>query len=275
MKLGNLFLFFVLAYLISWIIWLPLYLPFFGISGLPVLPYHHAFGAIGPLTAGIIMTFLEGGREGTNGLLSKTGRYNVPIIWHLIAFLSPSLMIIAGVFIYKATGKTDIEFKEILLYREFPEFTLFSFFLYNLISFGYGEETGWRGYALPKLQSKMHPFLATLLLTVLWAAWHIPLFFYRPGYTSMDVFGVLGWFFSLLTGAVLLTWLFNSTRQSDFIVAVFHATIDIAFTSNASTPEVSQYVGMIITFFGIAVLIFTRFKLGFKQRTNEPASTAK
>lgn len=264
MKPSSLVLFFVLAYLTSWIIWLPLYLPYFGITTLPVLSYHHALGAIGPIASGIIVTSKDEGKDGVYDLLSKMARWKVPIVWHLIALLSPFIFATVGVLIYRQTGRTDIGFQDILSFREFPEFTLFSFFLYNLISFGYGEETGWRGYALPILQSRLQPFFATLLLTVLWAGWHIPLFFYRPGYVSMDVIGIIGWFFSLLTGSILLTWLFNSARQSVLIVSVFHATIDIAFTSNASTPEVSQYVGMMITFLGLAVLIFTKFRLGFK-----------
>ena len=67
--------------------------------------------------------------------------------------------------------------------------------------------------------------------------------------------GVLGWLFSLVTGAVLLTWLFNETRGSILAVAVFHATIDVAFTSDVSSPFVVTATGAVITLFGITVLI--------------------
>jgi hypothetical protein len=71
----------------------------------------------------------------------------------------------------------------------------------------------------------------------------------------MDVAGVTGWFFSLLTGAVLLTWLYNESRGSILVVALFHATVDVAFTSESSSPLVVTIAGALITSWGIIVLI--------------------
>jgi len=93
------------------------------------------------------------------------------------------------------------------------------------------------------------------LLTVGWALWHTPLFFYRPGYTGMGAAGVAGWFFSLLTGAVLLTWLYNGSRGSLLVVALFHAAVDVAFTSSISSPSVVNGAGALITIGGIIVLV--------------------
>jgi hypothetical protein len=58
-KTHSLVRFFALAYGISWAIWLPLYLPRFGIATLPVSPYHHALGALGPLLAAFLLTYRE------------------------------------------------------------------------------------------------------------------------------------------------------------------------------------------------------------------------
>lgn len=54
----QLITYFSLAYFISWLIWLPLYGHVFGLSNLPVLPYHHAIGGLGPLTASLLTTFI-------------------------------------------------------------------------------------------------------------------------------------------------------------------------------------------------------------------------
>ena len=71
----------------------------------------------------------------------------------------------------------------------------------------------------------------------------------------MDAIGVAGWFFSLLTGAVLLTWLYNGSRGSLLVVALFHAAVDVAFTSSISSPSVVNVAGAQITFGGIIVLV--------------------
>jgi hypothetical protein len=97
--------------------------------------------------------------------------------------------------------------------------------------------------------------IASLLLTVGWALWHLPLFLYRPGYTTMDAAGVVGWLFSLLTGSVLLTWLYNESRGSILVVAIFHATVDVAFTSSVASTSVVNITGALITLWGLIVLI--------------------
>ena len=73
----------------------------------------------------------------------------------------------------------------------------------------------------------------------------------------MDIAGILGWGFSLLTGSVLLTWLYNSTRASILICAIFHSTVDIAFTSGVADKNIVSYMGILITVWGVlTILIF-------------------
>ena len=139
--------------------------------------------------------------------------------------------------------------------KEFPEFNLLTFFIYNLIFFGFGEEVGWRGFALPRFQAKFNALTSGLILTVFWALWHWPLFFYRPGYVSMDMAGIFGWVFSLLTGSILLSWLHNSSRGSILICAIFHSTIDIAFTADLPDKAVVGYMGFLITVWGILTIV--------------------
>lgn len=132
-----------------------------------------------------------------------------------------------------------------------------TFFIYNLIFFGFGEEVGWRGFALPRLQNKSNALTASIILTVFWALWHLPLFFYRTGFTTMGIAGIFGWFFSLLTGSILLTWLYNSSKASILICAVFHSTVDIAFTADFTDKNIMSYMGFLITVWGVfTIMIF-------------------
>jgi uncharacterized protein len=81
------------------------------------------------------------------------------------------------------------------------------------------EEAGWRGFALPKLQARFGPFLASLILASLWALWHWPLFLI-PGWSSTSP-----WQYVLILVGVslLLTWAANLARFGILVAMVLHA----------------------------------------------------
>ena len=76
----------------------------------------------------------------------------------------------------------------------------------------------------------------------------------------MGFAGIMGWVFSLLTGSILLTWLYNSSKASILICAVFHSTIDIAFTADLAGINVVNYMGFLITVWGILTILIFRPK---------------
>ena len=248
-------IFFLLACGISWLLWAPLWLPAFGITGLWVFPFHHALGALGPIIAAFLVSTMEIGRHGPADLLRRMGLWRGRLVWVAVALLAPYALLALAVFGVSILGGESLSMAGFGTSREFAQFSAPMFLVYNIVSFGIGEEVGWRGFALPRLQTRHSALVASMLLTVGWAFWHLPLFFYRPGYMSMGGAGVAGWLFSLLTGAVLLTWLYNESRGSILVVALFHATVDVAFTLGISSPSVSNAVGALITIWGIAVLV--------------------
>lgn len=254
MAVKQLVTYFLLAYLISWTIWLPLYGHIFGLTNLPTLPFHHGLGGLGPLIASFLSTLIFSSKTGLNQILKKCIQIR-PFIYLTIALLSPFLLASIATIINYFIDKSPINLSGLLTCKEFPQFNLLTFFIYNLIFFGFGEEVGWRGFALPKFQEKFNALTSSIVLTVFWAIWHWPLFFYRPGYTSMDFTGIIGWTFSLLTGSILLTWFYNSSRKSILICAIFHSTIDIAFTADLADKNIVNYMGFLITIWGILTII--------------------
>ena len=87
-----------------------------------------------------------------------------------------------------------------------------------------GEEIGWRGYALPRLLATRSMLSASLILGVLWGAWHLPTFFI-PGLPQHSIpFSA----FMLLTIAysVLFTWMYVRTAGSVLIATLFHGSIN-------------------------------------------------
>lgn len=254
---GGLLAFFGLAYGISWFVWAPLWLPAMGVHTAAVLPYHHAFGAIGPIAAAFIVTARETGRPGVRQLLRRMMLWRGRLAWVAVAGLAPFLLAGAAVFVaFIVEGPVSLT--GLGRSREFPQLSAFVFFAYNLLSFGYGEEVGWRGFALPRLQARYSALVATAVLTLGWAVWHWPLFLYRPGYTSMGVGGIVGWLASLFFGGVLFTWLYNGSRGSLLVVALFHATMDVMFTSDLGSALVVNATGVLVVLWGIVVLIASR-----------------
>jgi membrane protease YdiL (CAAX protease family) len=114
-----------------------------------------------------------------------------------------------------------------------------------ILTFGIGEETGWRGFALPRLQKGRSALSATLLLWLSWALWHSPMFFY-----AYDPFIIPGMLIGLLAGAIIFTWLYNSIGGSVLITAIWHGLF------NYTTACTSCKIGLIPAFISTLVMLW-------------------
>ena len=120
---------------------------------------------------------------------------------------------------------------------DYPMLPLALYWLANLVFYGFGEEIGWRGLAQPTLQRRHSALTAAVLVSLVWAGWHLPLFGISATYRSMPAIGFLGFYFSLLTASFVLAWLYLRSQGSILVVAVFHATFDIATTTPTQRPS--------------------------------------
>lgn len=251
--------FFFVAYGISWTFWSPYYLPSLFGSDAAGQPLYHLLGSFGPLIAAFIVARTESGKAGVEALLRSLTNWRTGGLYLFIALVGPFVILTASVALSYVFNHTDLSCKGFGVSREWEGLSFVGFALVNLLVFGFGEETGWRGFALPRLQQRFNALTSSIILTGFWAIWHWPLFFYRlSGYHSMDIAGSIGWIFSLLIGSIILTFLFNSTRGSILVCSVFHATVDIAFTSDFLNKNLVNYNGMLITIAGLLVLFIAR-----------------
>jgi membrane protease YdiL (CAAX protease family) len=102
-----------------------------------------------------------------------------------------------------------------------------------LATYGFGEETGWRGFALPRLQKGMSVARATLILGLMWALWHTPAFLYLETFEEMGLIVLPGFLIGVLCGAVIFTWIYNGTGGSVLMVALWHGIFDLLTASKA------------------------------------------
>ncbi|MBR0555131.1 CPBP family intramembrane metalloprotease [Ciceribacter sp. L1K23] len=245
--------FFLCAGLFSWLLWLPLALGEPGQTGTSPRAILHLVGSLGPALSGLYWAWLTGGREGLRRLVRRIAFWRIGWGWQMAVWLGPFALLVIAQLVARANG-AEVTPGELAPSAEYPAMPVAIYWVAVLFFYGFGEEIGWRGFALPMLQERFSPFMATLGVAAIWAVWHWPLFFFSPGLSALGAGGIAGWAASLLTGAFLLTVILNGTGGSVFAAAVFHATMDIAFLGPS---EVMMVVGALTTLLGLGALAWT------------------
>ncbi len=188
----RLLCFFVLAYALTWADWIPLLLRGARVS--PGGAVTHFPGLLGPAGAAFAIVWLSEGRAGVRRLLRRMvqvpperGRFLAYALSPL-AFLALALLVgwLAGM---PAPGAADFA-----LYSGLPPLPLWLVLALVFVFNGWGEEAGWRGFALAPLQQRFGAVKGTLLLGVLWALWHAPAFGFVESYRSMGAISIVAGF---------------------------------------------------------------------------------
>ena len=133
------------------------------------------------------------------------------------------------------------------------------------------EEIGWRGLPLPRMERLQGPLVASLLLGVLWALWHLPEFLVPSWAASSGGSGILGitmFTITAVTFTIVITWVFNNTRASVLLAILVHTSID-AFTFPLGeifpAHAISSALPFIIGFgvVAVALMVLTRGRLDY------------
>jgi membrane protease YdiL (CAAX protease family) len=263
--------FFLLAYVISWSLWAPAVLAAWGWIGPVPSRYFHLAGGLGPLLAAVVLSASRDGRVAIVRLARAcvAGRW-----WLLLAVVIPAGLFLAAAIVLVLFKDVSIDAGAVGRGSEFPEFPRTVYAIANFVCYGLGEEVGWRGFALPRLQASRSALRASLLLAIGWAGWHLPLFAFSPGMASMGPAGALGWFASLCVGSILLTWLFNSSGGSIGVVALFHGALDI-FMMSPVAPGLTNVMGALLTVGTLLLIpVFGRQNLARRPRVTSSADFA-
>jgi uncharacterized protein len=267
-KQHSLIAYFILAYAISWAVEIPLAASAQGWLRAPVPPAIHYLASFGPMLSALIVTAATEGRVGIRRLLAGLLKWRVGLGWILFAILSPiTLFGVAAIVDYAANGK----WPDLALLGEvdyLPYLGIIGAFLLWLFTFGLGEELGWRGYALPRLQKGWSALSATLILGVVWAIWHLPAFFYKDTYIAMGLAGGLPiLMLSILAASIVFTWLYNSTRGSLLITILFHALFDFLSVSRAGGEYVASIMSAGVMIWAVLIVIlFKPVNLSHQQK---------
>lgn len=217
--------FFLLAYLFSWSYWLPI-----AVSGGHL---SHFPGLLGPMLAAFTVRYLSVGETGLRDLWARMFRWRVPIRWYLAALI-PAAAGVVGVAFLALAGSGWPSLAQLSTMPGLPAVGLLAVLAMVLVINGYGEEVGWRGLAWVRLRERHSLPGAAALLGILWAGWHVPVFWLDTGMGDLDWFVIPGWLIGLMAGAVVLGWLYEHARSSLLIVAMFHTALNMASATLAT-----------------------------------------
>jgi membrane protease YdiL (CAAX protease family) len=191
--------------------------------------------SLGPLLAAFAVTAVVWGRVGVRDLLARMARWRLPWRWWA-ATLSPLAFLAVALAVAAAIGKLP-RGSDFGRYSGLPAIGVVAVTVIAVLG-ALGEETGWRGFALPLLQRRYGALAAALLVTPIWAVWHLPFFFSVTGYRGFAPVGYVGFVFGLACGSIVLTWLYNGTGGSILACAVWHGLYNLDTGTAASTSTI-------------------------------------
>ena len=251
---AQLIVFFALAYVISFVLWLPVLAKWID------FPFALSIATFGPTLSALI----------THRIYAGTWRF--ARLWTTVSTLAigiasgTSVVLIAA--FTAAFCMTESGFDR---WQWSALEQIFIVFLPNLLGGPLGEEGGWRGYALPRLQRRFNPTASSIILGFLWANWHLPLI-------VTHVYNVTWWQFVLLTiaASIFLTFTFNISNGNILAAIVVHGVYNVGtgiilndLISKAklySNPE--QHNLLWISYGGVAALlcVISEGRLGLRMQ---------
>jgi uncharacterized protein len=214
--------FFVLAFATTWAVWVP------RAAGVPM-------GAVGqlwtwvPAAAALLAAALTGGRAAVAELGARLVRWRVGWRWYAVVILGPAVFSLAVAAAYVLLGGSWADAAPPALRGETPLVLVPVFLAVLFLTDGLGEELAWRGFALPRLLTGHNALVASLILGVLWSAWHLPLVWTEGVPLHQQPVWLL--FSDTLAKSVLFTWVFLHTRGSVLLAALLHATTNLFVVS--------------------------------------------
>ena len=270
--------FFLIAYAGSWLLEVPIALSETG-SGLlpftiprPMLALAIAAATfLGPTLSAYIMTYMTEGRIGIRRLLRRYVLWRVGLRWYLFVLLGiPAIEVLGAIVVPGALA--SFQPLTLTLVLAYPVAFVSTFILGGPL----GEEPGWRGFALPHLQPLHGPLVGSLILGILWASWHLPLF-WSGVWTPPTIPNIVMFILMITALTIIMTWVFNNAKGSLLITMLMHASFN-TFANRIEAPLfpapiLSEY-GLLPVLIGfgataLVLIVVTRGRLGYQHYLQE------
>ena len=249
--------FIALTFAFSWSIWIAT-----GVIAPDRLPLAVLPGAWGPTFVAFILTAITRGKAGVRELLGKILRWRVGLLWYLVALIGIAVIAFSAVGIYTLFRGTFIspQLPEGMAGIPIVIYLPIAFIVNLLVGGPIAEEFGWRGFAQPRLQSRIGVFKASLLIGIVWGLWHLPLFIFGDG-TAVGSIPFPAFILLTTAWSVLLAWVYNGTG-SMLMPVLMHASFNTwlnasgLFQVGSMTPELLALFLALVWTAAIGVTVF-------------------
>jgi membrane protease YdiL (CAAX protease family) len=227
----------------------------------------------GPTIAALIVTWATEGRAGIRALLARLLAGRAGPSWYVLALVGPAVLGLATGALQQLLGAT-------LPPLPGPAYQVALMGVVGSLihAIANGEELGWRGYALPRLLARHNALSASLILGVIWCAFHVPIMFTVGGVGgSQSLANALPFLVSTLALSVITTWMFNATGGSVLPIILLHGALNTwldLFTTQSSSPAVVWAgVALLVLLAVIIVLLFGPEHLARKPAGDLPVKS--
>jgi membrane protease YdiL (CAAX protease family) len=275
--------FFLIAFAGAWVVELPVVL---SRTGTGVLPYTLPMIVValllaaatftGPTVAAFVMARATEGEEGPKRLLRRYVQWRVKLRWYLFILLVIPAAEVLGAIVWPGV-LASYQPVTLGLVAAYP----LAFLMTLVLGGPLGEEPGWRGFALPRLQDAWGPLAGSSFLGVMWALWHLPLF-WSGVWTPPTVANIVMFIAMITMLTIVMAWVFNNAEGSLLITILMHASFN-TFANKVVAPlfpaQLLNDYGLLPALVGFGVLAVivvaaTRGRLSFAglRRTEESGS---
>lgn len=176
--------------------------------------------AFGPGLSAIVVTVFVEGRAGLRLWLAECLRWRIGWVWYVLAFAAPPLIMLSALAMHAARGAA---IPPSPIAGHVP-IAIAQVALVAVVGGPLGEEFGWRGYALPALSTRMGWRWASLLIGLMWSAWHLPLFFMLG--TAQANLPVMAFVLTTVSLSVIFARIAVNTRFSVLPALLLHTAIN-------------------------------------------------
>jgi len=220
---GSVLVFFVLTFAVTWSLWLAAWaMSRGGAAGYPPAGVGTLLFYLGVFAPGIVATWLTHRHQGSKGVRALLGRLvqvHAGLRWYAFALAYMAAIKLTSALIHRLVSGSWPRFgtEPILL-------MLGAILLSTVVFSQSGEELGWRGYALPRLAARIGLGAASVVIGVIWAVWHIPLFFIPGIETTGQSFPLYA--LGVIALSVAIAWLYANTNGSLFLTMLMHSAIN-------------------------------------------------